>query len=1004
MSLLTTTPIASGFPLVIPTQTQSPTARLVLRNDLGQVIQQWLVKQIKCTLGSAASCSLRCELPRIAPYHALLVIGARQIFIRALAPKLTRDGRQFNEILLTDENSHFEIAGHRFELARTHQLSTEPSRQATPANTERLKFTLARPFELSNRRSASPKPVSPIPVLEESKPQHESKIATQTDSKWVAQLIQAAIQPIECQLHNLIEPLTELQSESRRQQRLRKKKRIAKQNRHAAQIEKVESTGQVNAVEQLLSVQVEEIVGKQAASMAVLTERISDVNMQLTTIERIIAEDRNLSDQKLLEEAQNSTLLVQNTAIEQVQTGIVAVSAALESLQSKQSHERGEITNWQAGVQQQLELLTQVIDNMTGRFAEIVETVQQTSELVVARSQSQQPTERPIHQSLSPIAEQSIELRPIEAPVGLTSAPEFVQVPEHRLLQSEHLAERQLHSTNLEHPTASNAGDRQQVESSPWPVLEQTVSSVPVDWNSPVVDDEFAAMTQGMELAQEANQNQIADSAASQAPAQPAAPVWESPSQTEPIPAANYNEEFLFGGISAEVLEHPLAPTPQWPAWSERAVSGTEDAAVEGLVNDGYLEQLADVPHTPEILQSDYRLNSVAHDERSAADEIMDEAQVASDPVGALPSWWVDDGEDRNTQDTLAAAELDFSNPHANILGYESNQGFEDQVAERELLKRFSDAFESTATPSAAPTSISSAVEPANHPESEEFFGLGAIASDVERESFSDAAAPPAEILPERAAEPEFYGLGAESGSRHVEKEEDSLLDGLESNSEVEVVELQAEPMSAGLSANDELSDVEEDSVEDYMKKLLARMRGVPEEEVELPKSQQSPAKPVAELNPTRNERPTAPPLTVGVTSAPTTQNTFEDITEPFDPEKYMPRALAPEQSKNLAAMRELANSSARTAIHKSTRQRHLSSILLKAAISFVGLVVGAVLIGINGLNVNIGLVATVASFFVGVIWGYDAITSIKPLLQAGLVLKPQTDSRQQATEAIVEE
>ncbi len=153
--------LTNGFPLVIPTQTQQPTARLLLRNTHGQVLQQWLVKQNKCTLGSAASCSLRCQLPGVAPYHALLVIGARQIFIRGLAPKLTRDGRPFNELLLTDDDSHFELAGHRFELTRNNEELRGAARSEN-SSPERIKFTLARPFELRNRPQASQPPFANV--------------------------------------------------------------------------------------------------------------------------------------------------------------------------------------------------------------------------------------------------------------------------------------------------------------------------------------------------------------------------------------------------------------------------------------------------------------------------------------------------------------------------------------------------------------------------------------------------------------------------------------------------------------------------------------------------------------------------------------------------------------------------------------------------------------------------------------------------------------------------
>ncbi len=43
------------------------------------------------------------------------------------------------------------------------------------------------------------------------------------------------------------------------------------------------------------------------------------------------------------------------------------------------------------------------------------------------------------------------------------------------------------------------------------------------------------------------------------------------------------------------------------------------------------------------------------------------------------------------------------------------------------------------------------------------------------------------------------------------------------------------------------------------------------------------------------------------------------------------------------------------------------------------------------GPAVNIALVATMAALFVAMIWGYDGIKSLKPLLQNSLVLQPTT-------------
>ncbi len=367
MSLTNTDTLTAGFPLVIPTQSQLPTARLVVRNKLGQVVQQWLVKQNKCTLGSANSCSLRCELEGVAPYHALLVIGARQIFIRALAPKLTRDGRVFNEILLTDEESHFEIAGHRFELSRS-DATLRTAADSEKAKPERLKFTLARPFELSSRKSVAQLPVADSPAKSEEKYSNTAN----HDSKWVAQLIQAAVQPLECQLHNLIEPLTELQSESRRRRRT-DRKRQAKRRRQASVLSTIDIAAVPEDASQVAT-QVENLAVKQSAAMETLTERISDINQQLNAIERIIAEERDKSPVVAVA-ADAPQFARQSLAIDQLQAAIATIATTVEQLQSGQTQVRDEDGRWRSAVQAKLAGLAQVFDGLSANLVTIHQTL-----------------------------------------------------------------------------------------------------------------------------------------------------------------------------------------------------------------------------------------------------------------------------------------------------------------------------------------------------------------------------------------------------------------------------------------------------------------------------------------------------------------------------------------------------------------------------------------------------------------------------------------------------
>ncbi len=111
-----------------------------------------------------------------------------------------------------------------------------------------------------------------------------------------------------------------------------------------------------------------------------------------------------------------------------------------------------------------------------------------------------------------------------------------------------------------------------------------------------------------------------------------------------------------------------------------------------------------------------------------------------------------------------------------------------------------------------------------------------------------------------------------------------------------------------------------------------------------------------------------------------------------------MPRGTAPEKNRDLNALRELANTSARSAIQVSARRRQGSAILIKSTIALVGLIAGIALVSINGARINIAFIATVASFLVAIIWGYDAGTSIRPLLQAN---RQQSNQKRESDKAV---
>lgn len=149
------------------------------------------------------------------------------------------------------------------------------------------------------------------------------------------------------------------------------------------------------------------------------------------------------------------------------------------------------------------------------------------------------------------------------------------------------------------------------------------------------------------------------------------------------------------------------------------------------------------------------------------------------------------------------------------------------------------------------------------------------------------------------------------------------------------------EPVAASAEGPVEAEE-DEDSIEAYMNRLLRRVQG--QSEADAPESRPQPqpqvvapvAKPPESTEPGNASQLQTPASPTAPTSTPA---------QPDSP--YVPRSQAPERSGNLAAMRELANSSARTAIATSARKKMSNDVLFKYGLFGMGLLAGgAVLVG----------------------------------------------------------
>ena len=156
--------------------------------------------------------------------------------------------------------------------------------------------------------------------------------------------------------------------------------------------------------------------------------------------------------------------------------------------------------------------------------------------------------------------------------------------------------------------------------------------------------------------------------------------------------------------------------------------------------------------------------------------------------------------------------------------------------------------------------------------------------------------------------------------------------------------------------------DEDNDSIDDYMAQLLQRMRS-PGGQAAAPAS-----KPAAGASRTPAEAD-APAAGETATSVPAAA---EPPPGRRKPAQMSPMAVAPEKHGDLAAMRELANMSAKTALHKHARGQTKIAARGKLLVAAIGLLVGGLLL-VLWLHWHAGplaFLAAMAGFAISGVWG----------------------------------
>lgn len=170
--------------------------------------------------------------------------------------------------------------------------------------------------------------------------------------------------------------------------------------------------------------------------------------------------------------------------------------------------------------------------------------------------------------------------------------------------------------------------------------------------------------------------------------------------------------------------------------------------------------------------------------------------------------------------------------------------------------------------------------------------------------------------------------------------------------------------------------DGEEESIDEYMAKLMARVRGLTKDDS--PKSNPAPAQKSAgsESDSATKVEPSLEKKSESVPAAPKPSELTDS--------EFRPRAVAPEKTDHLSAMRELANKNARMALDSHTRKMLLANMRWKLVIALVALFTCFFLMWVATWQGTIAYFGAVTSMVIAVVWGLQYLMLMTQFLARG--------------------
>lgn len=189
-----------------------------------------------------------------------------------------------------------------------------------------------------------------------------------------------------------------------------------------------------------------------------------------------------------------------------------------------------------------------------------------------------------------------------------------------------------------------------------------------------------------------------------------------------------------------------------------------------------------------------------------------------------------------------------------------------------------------------------------------------------------------------------------------------------EEPSQIERTDLSPPRDTAGHEQAGEHKEDRDESIEEYMQKLLQRVKQGPD-------GAETPIEELTVKSAPRSrreflERASKSSEPLSVSQEPATNG---------EPTSGPTKRPSPQQV-DMDALRELANSNARRAIARSETKRASTTILIKVAITSFAIAAAALILLLNGLNINPPFAGFVAALIVAFLWGSDCYKHFKAL------------------------